>query len=199
MDKLKDELVIRNSKKKCLKKTIIPSIVLITFTYFFITLSGEGSNIIFLRIAFLVFSLVFLTILITIIKKANSDESEIIFNNCGLYIKNGTFNNITIPWKTITGSNIYFGPKGPNLILIQVNNPEFYLSMVNPLKRLLVKLGMLTYKTPIIINPTFLELNEFEILGKVRRYTKKYKNKRCPTRVHIPLAGSRFSKLIRLE
>lgn len=107
------------------------------------------------------------------IKKFFDPKAAILFTEKGIEINTSAIAGQFITWEEITGFNIGRVQRS-KFLLIHVKNPDRFLSKVNILNKLLIKMNISMYGTPISlaaasINSTLEELVEI-VIAEQQKY-----------------------------
>jgi len=135
----------------------------------FMFLNAEGmltrriNNPFIIRIIAIIGILFFGLILISVIKKIMSNESGLTINNEGIWDNSSGVSVGMIKWTDIIGIR-KVKASGVNFILIDVNNPDYYINNAKGrIKRLAMKANTRKYNTPISISTAGLKISFKEL------------------------------------
>lgn len=128
-------------------------------------LNAEGmqtrriNNPLIIRIISIIGVLFFGFICISVVKKIIKNESGFIINHLGIWDNSSGVSVGMIKWSDVIGIR-KAKASGTNFILIDVNNPDFYINNIKgSIKKQAMKANMRKYNTPISISTAGLKIS----------------------------------------
>lgn len=171
---------IKNSKTKLILM-ILGSLMFIILGIFLTinpdkSVSGIFRNTSFIRIAGILSILFFGVCLILLLKSIFTNKFNLVINEKGI-IDNSSYVSVgMVLWDDITSIKS-ISVMSTNFLIINVKDPNKYISIQNTMKKKILKRTLTTYGTPITISSNTLAYNFDELEEIVLKFYNEYKNK----------------------
>lgn len=108
--------------------------------------------------------------------KLLNKKPGILLSENGIFDNSAAFGSVTIKWNDIVGYEIT-EIKGTRLLLVFVNNPEYYINSAHWFRKFWIKANFKLYKTPLSISSSALKCDLDELVEKIMIFSEKYAQK----------------------
>ena len=110
---------------------------------------------------------------ISALKKLVDRNQGLILNDTGIQINIGPNRGQFVQWNQITGLKIHNQVRGGRFLLIFVKNPDHFLTKISRLRRFLLKMNIVSHKTPLSLTSTWLECSLEKLYRTINDRIKK--------------------------